>query len=67
MNAANPLFIPRNHQVERVIDAAIEGDMAPFEELRQVLQAPFVEQPGCEAYAQPPRADERVTETFCGT
>ena len=67
MNSVNPLFIPRNHQIERVIDAAIEGDLAPFEELRSVLQEPFDDQPGFESYAEPPSMSERVTETFCGT
>ena len=67
MNALNPLFIPRNHQVERAIDAAIEGDLSVFHELHQVLQQPFDEQPGFAAYAEPPRPEERVTQTFCGT
>jgi len=67
MNAVNPLFIPRNHQIERVIDAAVDDDLAPFGELRQVLQEPFDAQPGFEAYAKPPGLGERVTETFCGT
>ena len=67
MNRVNPLFIPRNHQVERAIEAAIDGDMSVFEELHKVLEKPFEEQPGFDAYAQPPRPAERVTQTFCGT
>jgi uncharacterized protein YdiU (UPF0061 family) len=67
MNAVNPLFIPRNHQIERAIDAAMRDDLAPFYELRQVLRKPFEEQPGFEVYAEPPGLGERVTETFCGT
>ena len=67
MNGVNPLYIPRNHQVERAIEAAVAGDMSVFEELQRVLQRPFDEQPGLEAYAEPPRPDERVTQTFCGT
>ena len=68
MNAVNPLYIPRNHQVERVIAAAAElDDFAPFEALRQVLAEPFTEQPGSEAYAQTAPPTERVFRTFCGT
>jgi uncharacterized protein YdiU (UPF0061 family) len=67
MNGVNPLYIPRNHQVERAIEAAVVGDMSIFEELQRVLQQPFEEQPGLEAYAEPPRPAERVTQTFCGT
>jgi uncharacterized protein YdiU (UPF0061 family) len=67
MNAVNPLFIPRNHQVERAIDAAVRGDLSVFNDLREVLQRPFDEQPGREGYAQAPRSEERVMQTFCGT
>jgi uncharacterized protein YdiU (UPF0061 family) len=68
MNAVNPLYIPRNHQVERVIAAAAEHeDFAPFEALREVLAEPFTEQPGREEYARPAPPAERVFRTFCGT
>jgi len=68
MRSVNPLFIPRNHRVEAVIQAAVErDDLAPFEELLAVLAKPYDEQPGREAYTQPPAVHERVLETFCGT
>jgi uncharacterized protein YdiU (UPF0061 family) len=67
MERVNPLYIPRNHQVERAIQAAIVGDLTVFHELNRVLQNPYTEQPGFESYAEPPTPEERVTETFCGT
>lgn len=68
MRAANPAFIPRNHQVEAVIRAAEDrGDFAPFERLLAVLSRPFDDQPEAEAYARPPRPEEVVHQTFCGT
>jgi serine/tyrosine/threonine adenylyltransferase len=68
MRHVNPLYIPRNHQVEKVIRAAVdEQDYAPFERLLQVLGHPFDLQPGSEAYARPPQPAERVLKTFCGT
>ena len=68
MHKINPLYIPRNHQVERVIRAAEdEGDSEPFHRLHEVLQQPFDEQPGAEDFALPPRPEERVEQTFCGT
>jgi uncharacterized protein YdiU (UPF0061 family) len=67
MNSVNPLFIPRNHQVERAIKNAINGDAAVFHELREVLVKPFDEQPDYSHYAEPPSLDERVARTFCGT
>jgi uncharacterized protein YdiU (UPF0061 family) len=41
--------------------------MAPFERLVQVLARPFEDQPDAPRHAQPPRAEERVLATFCGT
>ena len=68
MRRVNPLFIPRNHRVEAVIEAAVERqDFAPFEELHAVLSRPYDRQPGREHYALPPAAHERVLATFCGT
>ena len=68
MRAVNPAFIPRNHRIEAVIQAAVErDDFAPFEELLTVLSRPYEDQPGFERYAGPPEPHERVQRTFCGT
>jgi serine/tyrosine/threonine adenylyltransferase len=68
MHAINPAFIPRNHRVEAVIDAAVtRDDFAPFEELLTVLSKPYEDQPAFAAYADPPKPEQRVLQTFCGT
>ncbi|MBZ0162839.1 MAG: YdiU family protein [Notoacmeibacter sp.] len=67
MRAVNPAYIPRNHRVEAVIQAALAGDYAPFEELNAVLAHPYDDQPQYAAYQQPPEPDEVVKATFCGT
>jgi len=67
MNAVNPLFIPRNHQIERAIQAAIAGDLSIFNALREVLAKPFEAQHAFARYADPPLPQERVARTFCGT
>jgi uncharacterized protein YdiU (UPF0061 family) len=68
MRAVNPAFIPRNHQVEAMIAAAVEReDFGPFEALLTLLSRPFHDQPDRADYARPPREDERVLATFCGT
>ena len=68
MLRANPVYIPRNHRIEQVIDAAVaREDFAPFVELLAVLSDPYREQVGRERYAQPPSPSERVLQTFCGT
>jgi uncharacterized protein YdiU (UPF0061 family) len=68
LRAANPAFIPRNHMVEEAIAAAVERqDYAPFETMLAVLARPFDDQPQHPRHALPPRAEERVLATFCGT
>lgn len=68
MRSVNPAFIPRNHRVEAAIQAAVEeGDLRPFEELIEVLSSPYDDQPSHEHYAAPPRPDQIVRQTFCGT
>lgn len=67
MRGANPVYVPRNHQIERAIQAALADDFQPFEALQQVLAEPFAERSGLEQYTLPPRDDERVQVTFCGT
>jgi uncharacterized protein YdiU (UPF0061 family) len=68
MRSVNPAFIPRNHRVEAVIEAAVHrDDFAPFEELISVLSRPFEDQPAFADYAAPPEPHQRVLQTFCGT
>ena len=68
MRAVNPAFIPRNHRIEAVIQAAVaRDDYAPFEELLAVLAKPYEEQPAFADYANPPEPHQRVLQTFCGT
>jgi uncharacterized protein YdiU (UPF0061 family) len=68
MRAVNPAFIPRNHRVEAMIQAAVNrNDFAPFEQLLTVLHKPYEDQPAFAHYAELPKPDERVLQTFCGT
>ena len=67
MRKVNPAFIPRNHRIEAVIQAALKDDYAPFDELLTVLSRPYEDQPEFAGYMQPPQDEERVTQTFCGT
>ena len=69
MRAANPAVIPRNHLVEEAISAAVNNsDFAPFENLIAVLARPYEDVPATLArYEVPPRSDQIVRQTFCGT
>lgn len=67
MRATNPWIIPRNHRIEQMIQAALEGDFAPFNRLSQALGQPFTPQPDMQDLTRPPADNERVSATFCGT
>jgi serine/tyrosine/threonine adenylyltransferase len=67
MDRVNPVYIPRNHQVEAALASATSGDLQPFERLLDVLALPFDEREGLESYAAPPPASWGAYRTFCGT
>jgi len=68
MDSINPAYIPRNHRIEAMIQAAvIEEDFTPFEKFLEVIASPYAERPGLELFAEPPLTHERVTATYCGT
>ncbi len=67
MNANNPAVIPRNHEVEDALAAAVAGDLKPLEQLLEALARPYEEagQPG--GLLNPPLSGTPVCRTFCGT
>ncbi len=67
MAAENPAIIPRNHRVEQMIQAAVEGDYAPFHRLVDVLSNPFEAGAENADLQRPPEPSEVVQQTFCGT
>ena len=68
MRLANPAFVPRNHLVEEAIRAAEdEGDLTPFHTLVDLLEAPHDYRPDMARHATPPRPEQMVHQTFCGT
>jgi serine/tyrosine/threonine adenylyltransferase len=67
MRSVNPVVIPRNHQIEAVIEAGNDGDFEPFHRLHAALREPYAERPENAEYQRAPRPDEEVQATFCGT
>ena len=67
MKRSNPAVIPRNHQIETTINAAITDDYTPFFTLNKMLATPFQLSPENAGFARPPEPDEVVQATFCGT
>jgi serine/tyrosine/threonine adenylyltransferase len=68
MYRANPVFIPRNHLVEAAIAAATDrADLSVFHQLVDVLGNPHQYRAELALYATPPRPEQVVAQTFCGT
>lgn len=68
MRRVNPAFVPRNHRIQALIDAAVQrDDFGPLETLVRALQRPYDDQPEHAHLAEPPAPEERVLQTFCGT
>jgi len=65
---SNPVFIPRNHLIERAIEAAVENnDFSEMKTLLTILSKPYEEQSKYGEYMKPPKPLEVVHQTFCGT
>ena len=67
MDSINPIYIPRNHNVHKAIQASYQNDLEPMNELLEVLKNPFSENREYSHLAIPPKDDEKILETFCGT
>lgn len=67
MKSVNPMYIPRNHQVQLVIDAAYNNDFSKMAEMIEVIRRPFEEIDKNSSYAEPPLLEQRIKRTFCGT
>lgn len=67
MRRTNPVYIPRNHLIEEVIQAANGGDFSLFHNLVDRLSSPYDYDAEQQMYALPPRPEQVVARTFCGT
>lgn len=68
LRTTNPALIPRNHNVQSVLTAAVtDEDFAPFHHLVERLANPFDASADTAPEAVPPKPEQRVTHTFCGT
>lgn len=67
MRNINPIYIPRNHLIEEVIELANQGDFSLFHEFNKVLESPFSLQKNKEKFSLAPNENQIVFQTFCGT
>ena len=68
MQSCNPGVIPRNHQVETALEAAVQqGDYSVMERLLHVLSSPYAHSSKQADYSTLPPLSIRPYRTFCGT
>jgi uncharacterized protein YdiU (UPF0061 family) len=68
MNAVNPIYIPRNHKVEKALDAVVlDNNIAPFLKLHDILKSPYEEIKEFHEYEKPAKESSIRYKTFCGT
>lgn len=68
MRSVNPLIIPRNHQVEAAIDAAVKNsDYSMMYELMRVLEHPYEFSDEHLKFVQPAEPTDIIYKTYCGT
>ena len=68
MNSINPLFIPRNHQIENIIfDVTTAQDLTLFKQFNTDANSPFQPTPDNARWTEPPAPGGAPYRTFCGT
>jgi len=68
MRSANPAIIPRNHNVEEALEAAVEkNDFSVMQDLLDALADPYAKTQSHARYRTPPPPGSGVYQTFCGT
>ena len=68
MKKTNPLVIPRNHHVERILAISQEsGDLSALHDFLAVLQHPYDNLAQTKAYQDAPSDGDENYHTYCGT
>ena len=67
LNKINPVYIPRNHQIQDVIDQAYNNDFSKMLEMVEVIKNPFNDKEEYISYKEGPSDEQKVQRTFCGT
>ena len=63
---SNPMIIPRNHIVEKVLNESANGNFSNLNEFISLLKNPYKSSIP-EEYIAEPTNEEKVYQTFCGT
>lgn len=63
----NPTMVPRLHQIEAAISAALDHDLSPFDKLLDAATTPFAPRALGDPLTEPAPHGQEVTTTYCGT
>ena len=64
----NPSIIPRNHIVENIINqVVIDKNIGQLNELISMLKEPYNDYEEKHIFLKPPKENEDIKNTFCGT
>ena len=63
---SNPMIIPRNHIVEKVLNESTNGNFKNLNKFISLLKNPY-ESSIPDEYIREPTNEEKVYQTFCGT
>jgi uncharacterized protein YdiU (UPF0061 family) len=67
MKQYNPVYIPRNHLVEEVLEKAVSWDYAEFHTFLEVLKNPYTLRENTGKYMENLEWYDETFQTFCGT
>ncbi|WP_309753021.1 protein adenylyltransferase SelO family protein [Novosphingobium sp.] len=67
MDAANPLYVARNHLTDAALAAAGAGDLVPLEALLDAVSRPFARRDGLEQFERGAPTGSPRFVTYCGT
>lgn len=67
LSKINPVFVVRNHLIEKAIQDAYQGDYNLFSQILKFVNKPYEDRDEIQFLKNAPSKEERVTKTFCGT
>ena len=67
MKKNNPYVIPRNHNIEMIINEANKDNFSPLYDILKILKFPYRRTEEADKFTYQPRDNEKVLTTFCGT
>ena len=62
----NPYIIPRNHIIDKILNDSDDNNFNKLKEVVNILKKPYSHNIS-DKYTEPPKEEEKIHQTFCGT